>query len=299
LGGDVTFVSRVAAATAKHPKTGKSITPAGLDSEAMELKPTDDPRQAFAEWVTDAENPFFARSLVNRYWKHFLGRGLVEPEDDLRVTNPPSNPELMNGLAEAFVQSGFDLKALVRTICNSNTYQASSDATEINLVDRRSHSRYYPKRLDAETLLDAIDSVTGASTDFAGMPPGTRAVALPDTGFNSYFLTVFGQPDSKTACECERSSEANLAQSLHLLNSEQMQTKLSVPEGRAAAYAADADRSPAEKIDELYRVAFSRSPTEQELNAALGYLADRQNQPQPWEDLIWALVNSKEFLFNH
>lgn len=298
-GGDTTFVSRVAAATAKHPKTGESLGPAGLDGDAIDLKPTEDPRQALADWITTMDNPFFAKSLVNRYWKHFMGRGLVEPEDDLRVTNPPSNPELMNGLAESFTESGFDLKSLIRTICNSATYQTSSDANAINVMDRRSYSRYYPKRLQAETLLDSIDSVTGATTDFAGMPAGTRAVQLPDTGFSSYFLTVFGQPDAKTACECERSSEANLAQSLHLLNSEQMQQKLSVPSGRSADYAADTDRSVSDKVIELYLIAFSRSPSEDELETALGFLGDRHDQKEPWEDLIWVLVNSKEFLFNH
>ncbi|MCA9140683.1 MAG: DUF1553 domain-containing protein [Planctomycetales bacterium] len=167
------------------------------------------------------------------------------------------------------------------------------------MIDRRSHSRYYPKRLQAETLLDSIDTVTGAATTFAGMPAGTRAVQLPDTGFDSYFLTVFGQPDSKTACECERSSEANLAQSLHLLNSEEMQKKLTGDNGRAAALAADTTRPVEDKIRELYKLALSREPADQEMASAREYLGERHNQREPWEDLIWALVNSKEFLFNH
>jgi hypothetical protein len=298
-GSDVTFVTRIAAPSAKHPKTGQAVSPAGLDADAMTPDQTEDPRQGLSQWVTSRENPFFARALVNRYWKHFMGRGLVEPEDDMRATNPPSNPELMDALAQSFIESGFDLRSLIRTFCLSKTYSASSEATPDNVIDRRSYSRYYPKRLHAETLLDSIDIVTGASTSFEGMPAGTRAVELPDTGFQSYFLTVFGQPDSKTACECERSSEANLAQSLHLLNSEEMQKKLSGDDGRAAKLASQEGRSTDVKIRELYRLAFSRDPTDRELKASLGYLGDRHHQKEPWEDLIWALVNSKEFLFNH
>lgn len=298
-GTEVTFVTRIAAPSARHPKTGQSVSPAGLDSDALNVDATIDPRQELTDWVTAPDNPFFAKALVNRYWKHFLGRGLVEPEDDLRVTNPPSNPELMDAMAQSFIDSGYDLKSLIRLICNSKTYAASSDATPENVIDRRSHSRYYPKRLQAETLLDSIDLVTGATTAFAGMPAGTRAVELPDTGFNSYFLSVFGQPDSKTACECERSSEANLAQSLHLLNSEEMQKKLTGEQGRAARLAADTTRDTDVKIRELYLLAFSREPTDAEMKSSLNYLGDRHNQSEPWEDLIWALVNSKEFLFNH
>lgn len=298
-GTETTFVTRVASPTARHPKTGQPVAPAGLDADALTIDATSDPRQGLSDWVTSPENPFFAKALVNRYWKHFFGRGMVEPEDDMRVTNPPSNPELMDAMATSFVESKYDLKGLIRLICNSQTYAAASDATPENIIDKRSYSRYYPKRMQAETLLDSIDVVTGATTSFAGMPAGTRAVELPDTGFNSYFLSVFGQPDSKTACECERSSEANLAQSLHLLNSEEMQKKLTADNGRAATFAADTSRTVEDKIGELYKVAFSREPTERELKSTLSYLGDQHNQREPWEDLIWALVNSKEFLFNH
>ncbi|MCO8121200.1 DUF1553 domain-containing protein [Stieleria sp. TO1_6] len=296
---EITFISRVAAPSAKHPRTGQSLKPAGLDAQESVIESVGDPRQTLGQWITAADNPFFAKALVNRYWKHFMGRGLVEPEDDLRVTNPPSNPELMDALAEAFVQSEYDLQSLIRVICLSQTYAASSDATAENVIDRRSHSRYYPKRLHAETLLDAIDVVTGAATEFAGMPTGTRAIELPDTGFDSYFLSVFGRPESMTACECERSTEANLAQSLHLLNSEQMQQKLTADQGRAAKLAADTSRPADAKVRELYQVAFSRLPTESELRSALDYLGDSTAQREPWEDLIWALVNAKEFIFNH
>ena len=227
-----------------------------------------------------------------------MGRGLVEPEDDLRVTNPPSNPELLDGVADRFVGSAYDMKELIRLIVLSRTYQFDSDAVGNNLGDRRSYSRFYPKRLQAEVLLDAIDEVTQTPTQFAGMPPGTRAVALPDTGFSSYFLTVFGRPASTTACECERSQEPNLAQNLHLLNSEEIQKKLSSDLGRAAHLAEDS-RSDDQKIEELYRVALSRHPNDDELKATLAYLAGKTNQREAYEDVIWSLINSKEFLFNH
>lgn len=297
--GEPVFFARFAGASAKHPKTGQSLSPAGLDAEVAAIPAPDDPRTHFADWMTDPENPFFARALVNRYWKHFMGRGLVEPEDDLRVTNPPSNPELLDGMAAHFVDSGYDMRELIRLIVQSRSYQFESDALDDNLGDRRSYSRFYPKRLQAEVLLDAIDHVTQSRTRFAGMPPGVRAIALPDTGFSSYFLTVFGMPKSATACECERSGEANLSQSLHLLNSEEMQAKLSGDTARAAKLAGDQSRSDEQKVMELYRIAFSRSPSDKELKTTLAYLAGKESGREAYEDLVWSLINSKEFLFNH
>ena len=146
--------------TAQHPKTRQSLPPAGLDGDDLSVRSTEDPRVHLADWMTDPENPFFARSLANRYWKHFMGRGIVEPEDDMRVTNPPSNPELLDAMATSFVESGYDLKALVRLICGSRVYAAASDANDDNLGDRRCYSRFYPKRLQAEVLLDAVNQVT-------------------------------------------------------------------------------------------------------------------------------------------
>ena len=292
------FFSRIGGATARDPSSGQNLGPAGLDADDILLAPHEDPRMAFADWMTDPKTPFFAKALVNRYWKHFLGRGLVEPEDDLRVTNPPSNPELIEAMAENFIRYGFDTKSLIRLIVQSKTYQLSSNAKADNLGDKRSYSRYYPKRLQAEVLLDAIDRVTLNATRFTGMPQGVRAVALPDTGFDSYFLTVFGRPQSSTACECERSQEANLSQSLHLLNSEEIQGKLSADSGRAAKLAAD-PREEAEKITELYLLALGRNPDEAEHHASISYVSSKENKREAYEDLIWSLINSKEFLFNH
>ncbi len=291
--------AKLGGSSARHPKTGQTLKPAGLDAKEVAIGAQDDPRTHFADWMTDTSNPFFAKALANRYWKHFMGRGLVEPEDDLRVTNPPSNPELLDGLAKSFIESGYDLKALSRLIVTSRCYQSDSDALPENIGDKRSYSRYYPKRLQAEVLLDSIDRLTLSPTKFAGMPAGIRAVALPDTGFSSYFLTVFGRPESTTACECERSQEANLSQSLHLLNSEEIQSKLAGDQGRAALLAADAERSDEEKIRELYSIAFSRNPDDRELKATLTYVAGKEDRREAFEDVLWSLINSKEFLFNH
>jgi Protein of unknown function (DUF1553)/Protein of unknown function (DUF1549) len=293
------FVSRVANAGASHPKSGARLKPTGLDAKPAELTDADDPRHELVDWMVDSSNPFFARSLVNRYWKHFMATGLVEPEDDMRVTNPASNQELMDGLAKHFVDSKYDLKQLIRTICTSSVYRLSSEANQHNLGDSSSYSRYYPKRLQAEVLLDAIDQTVMTATNFDSMPAGSRAVQLPDTGFSSYFLDVFGRPAGSTACECERMNEATLAQSLHLLNSKEIQAKLINDAGRAAAMNASSQPIP-ELINELYLSAFSRPATSSELETASKYVSDRSaNKRQAYEDVVWVIINSKEFLFNH
>jgi hypothetical protein len=287
-------------AQASNPKTGQPVKPTGLGDKTLELTADQDPRHYLADWMSNKDNPFFGKSLVNRYWKHFFGRGLVDPEDDMRVTNPASNPELLDALAKSFVDSGFDLKQLCRTIVTSTTYQLSAEPNEWNQDDKQNFSRYYPKRLNAEVLLDAIDQVTGTNTSFGGVPAGTRAVQLPDNGFNSYFLTVFGRPESSSACECERSSEANLAQSLHLLNSGEIQGKLTSGGGKAAVLANDKSRPHDVKVRELYLLAFGRPPVPDELQVALAHIQKNEADPKrAYEDIVWALVNTKEFLFNH
>jgi hypothetical protein len=287
-------------ATAINIKTQKPVKPTPLGGATLDLKPQDDPRRALASWLTAPENPFFSKMLVNRYWKHFLGRGLVEPEDDLRVTNPATNPALMDGLAYFFTESKYDLKALVRVICLSSTYQLSSLPNQYNAADRQNFSRFFPRRLPAEVLLDAIDTVTGMPTKFSGQPAGARAVALPDDSFNagSYFLTVFGRPDNASACECERSLDSSLAQSLHLLNSKGLQEKLAGAEGRAATLAKD--KAPSEdRVRRLFLTLNARTPSTEETKKAVDYVTTREGKASAWEDLIWALMNSKEFLFNH
>ena len=230
--------------------------------------------------------------------KHFFAVGLVEPEDDMRVTNPPSNSELLEGLSEHFIASGFDLKDLLRLICTSSVYRFSSEANAFNLNEQGAYSRYYPKRLSAEVLLDAVNTVTHSQSDFSGLPPGTRAVCLPDSGFQSYFLDAFGRSSATTACECESSAESTLAQSLHLLNSKEVQSKLNADDGMAATMAASS-QSVSELVTELYLASLSRYPTSSEMQAADEYVHQHDNRRNAMEDLVWALINSKEFLFNH
>jgi hypothetical protein len=295
---------------ATNKKTKQPVPPAGLGEAPLKCSADDDPRQALADWMSRKDNPFFAKALVNRYWKHFFNRGLVDPEDDMRETNPPTNPELLEALAQNFLENHFDLKNLVRTICRSQVYQLSSLPNKFNTVDKQYFSRYYPKRLTAEVLLDAVDVATGTDSGFEGLPAGTRAVQLPDNSFNanSYFLTVFGRPDSSSSCECERSQDASLAQSLHLLNSKDVQDKLTSKTGRAAALAKDTQREDALKVRELYDTVYSREPDAKELELALNYFAKKPKDAKPdskpdkqqaYEDIIWALINTKEFMFNH
>ncbi len=310
-GEDLIFHQRgIAAAT--NVKTGELVTPTALGDSVGEIAADEDPRLRLADWMSSEENPFFAKALVNRYWKHFFKRALIEPEDDIRDTNPPTNPELLAALERHFVESGFDLKELVRLITSSHAYQLSSEPNGQNLADLQNYSRYYPKRLQAEVLLDAIDQLTGARTDFANLPTGTRAIALPDNSYNkaSPFLKVFGRPESASVCECERVQSASLSQSLHLINASDIQSKLATAGGRADRLW-KGEGPDEDKINELYMAAFSRMPTEEELSTAVGYLAEPLVDPdgkpvdantaarEKFQDLVWALINTKEFLFNH
>ena len=309
--GEETIFHERGTAVATDPKTKRPLKPTPLGGSALRLTPDQDPRKALANWMTARDNPFFARMVVNRYWKHFFGRGLVEPEDDMRLTNPASHPELLEALANHFIDSGYDLKELIRTICRSRIYQLSSQPNLHNSSDDRNFSRHYPRRLPAEVLLDAIDQIAGTETVFPGQPSGTRAVQLPDDSFNSeaYFLPLFGRPDNTSACECERTEDANLAQSLHLLNSPHIQEKLTAGKARAALLAADPERPHQDKIRELYHRAYARDPDQDELAVAYRHIEGKEKSAtgegaetgrrQAYEDILWALINTKEFLFNH
>ncbi|NBS32975.1 MAG: DUF1553 domain-containing protein [Planctomycetia bacterium] len=286
-------------AEVEHPKTKQKLTPAGLGAEPPQIPATEDPRLALVDWMTDAANPFFARAVVNRYWKHFFGRGLVDPEDDMRATNPATNPALLEALTAQFVSTGYDLKELIRLMCRSNTYRLSSEPNAVNLADRQNFSRFAPRRLPAEILADAIDTLTGVVTRYAGMPAGARAMELPDTDFSSPFLEVFGRPKGESACECERGTDANLSQGLQLLNSSDLAGKLGNGSGRANQLANAKDQPVEAKIEELYLIAYGRQPTPAETEIVIAYLDEKQHTKQAYEDLIWSLVNSKEFLFTH
>jgi len=310
-GEDMIFHKRGTAA-ATNIKSGHVLKPAALGDAIPAIASDEDPRLKLADWMSSPSNPFFAKAIVNRYWKHFFRRGLVEPEDDIRDTNPPSNPELLGALEHHFIASGFDLKSLVKVITSSNAYQLSAEPNQYNIADSQNYSRYYPRRLQAEVFLDAIDDLTSSRTEFPNLPSGTRAIALPDNSYNngSPFLKVFGRPENESVCECERVQSSSLAQSLHLINAKDIKSKLATSNGRADRLA-KSDKSAEEKIRELYSVAFSREPRADELNAGVDFLAEprvdaagmpidppKANQ-EIFQDLIWALINTKEFLFNH
>jgi hypothetical protein len=247
--------------------------------------------------VTSPENPFFAREAVNRVWAMLLGRGLFEPIDDQRITNPASNEPLLDSLAQEFVRSGFDFKHLIRTIVASETYQRSARSNPTNAKDTRNYSRAYPRRLPAEVLMDAVGQVTGVPELFNGMPPGLRATQLWDNKLDNYFLSVFGRPDRISVCSCERSPEGSLTQVLHLMNSSGVQSKLSADDGRVAQLAA----SPLiedQIVSELYLAAYCRDPTPRERRAALAaFRRSGATRRSATEDLLWALINSPEFVF--
>lgn len=282
----------------RNPATGRVVSPHGLDGPEVRAGEGEDPRLGLVDWMAGPQNSFFAPALVNRLWGHFLGRGLVEPVDDLRVTNPPSNPELLDALSRDFIAHRFDNKHLIRTIMNSTTYQLSSEPVPGNQQDGQNYARAYPRRLLAEVMLDAICQVTGVPETFAGMPRGTRTIQLPDESIPSYFLDVFGRPLRETPCECERPREANLAQALQLLNSGDLQDKVGASQGRLADLLAGT-KPDAEVVDELYLAAFGRHPKAAERGAILDYVAASGDRRKGFEDALWALLNTKEFLFNH
>jgi len=273
-----------------------------LEGQATTVPGDEDPRQKLVDWMVDPNNRFFAKAVANRYWAHFFGRGIVDPLDDMRITNPPSNPELLDALAQDFVDNKFSLKHLVKRIVKSRTYQLSATPNDFNKHDKQNYARYYPRRLSAEVLFDAVCQVTDSPTTFNGLPTDKhapkRAIMLPDESFQSYFLDVFGRPQRISACECERVSEANLAQALHLLNSDEIQTKLARAGARAEAMIKDA-RPDAEKVDELFVWAFAHKPSEEQRELALAHINKHAaNKKVAYENILWALVNTKEFQFN-
>jgi len=248
------------------------------------------------KWMLDPQNEYFAGAMVNRLWKHFLGTGLVEPVDDLRASNPPSNGDLWKLLKTEFASHGTDLKHVMRLILNSRAYQLSSDTLAGNETDTRFYSHYYARRLPAEVLLDAIAGATQAPSKFDGYPLGLRAVQLPDAGVQSYFLSLFGRSDRVTACACERKGEVTLPQLLHLKNGDEMQRQIAAPQGRLAGLLKTPDDRVA--LDALFLATVNRPPREGEINAVSSAVAADQRDAV-FRDLFWALLNSKEFAFNH
>jgi hypothetical protein len=278
------------------PRRGKIAPPTPLfDHPVAE---TADRRQALALWLTSPANHFFARNIANRYFSYLLGHGLVEPVDDMRDTNGATDGPLLDALAADFAASGFNLKHLLQTIMNSRLYQLDSQPTRNNRADLHFYSHYQPKRLGAEVLLDAIDSVTGVPTKFQKVPLGTRAIELPDAQYNNYFLNTFGKPRREGVCECERVTEPNLAQALDTLNGGELAAKISDPRGRLSRLL-KANPQQEKILEELYLAALARLPTGEERAACRKLLADSPSPKTFYEDLLWSLLNSKQFLFVH
>ncbi len=287
-----------AAGEIQQPRTGKTMKVHLLLKGDVDVPNEQDRRDVFAQWLTAPDNPFFAKATVNRVWGHLLGRGIVEPVDDFRDSNPPSNAKLLDELAAQFVKNGFSQKFVVRTILKSRTYQLSSRKNNFNKDDEIYSSHANTRLLSAEQLLDAICQVTSVPEAFPGLPPGTRAVALPDPPTDHYFLKIFGQPQREMACQCERSSESNLSQALQMINGPTVHGKLRADAGRIAMFVKE-NKPDDEVITTLYLAALSRKPTQTELEAAKRHVAAQQDRRLALEDVGWAILNSKEFLFQH
>ena len=283
-----------------HPKDGRVMTPGfpyPIGKQASTSKVASR-REALADWLTASENPYFARSLVNRVWSYFLGRGIIDPVDDIRSSNPPSNPELLDALEKDFVSHGFDVRHLMRTIARSRTYQASIATNDWNADDSVNFSHASVRRLTAEQLSDAIDRASGRKPRFAGVPLGFRANQLPDSQVAAGgFLDLFGRPARETPCECERSSEVSLGQALNLVNGPTISDALVDPDGRIARLLTT-NPDDAAIADEMYLAALSRFPTADEKAKAVDYLAHSPGKLEGAQDLLWALINSPAFLFN-
>jgi hypothetical protein len=297
-----------------HPRRDHPMPPAPLD--APPLHGNESRREYFAQWLTAPENPYFAKAIVNRVWRHFMGRGLIEAEDDLRETNPPSNAELLEALVRDFVAHGFDMKHLIRTIMTSAAYQRSSQPQPGNQADDRFYSRFLIRRLPAEVILDAYSSVTGIPTAFdqvytgveggtaptSSYPKGLRALQLPDTQVASHFLNTFGRPERLAACSCERQQEATVGQALHLNNGQTLNDKLRDPRSRVSSWLKE-NVSDEEVVRRVFELALSRLPTQEEQARFVRSLKEAGGEPssrrEAIEDVFWAVLTSREFLFNH
>lgn len=292
-----------------HPKLARPLPPAPLDAASIPLDSTQDRRIVFAKWLTSPDNAMFSRTIVNRVWANFMGRGLVDPMDDLRATNPASNEELLAALSKDFVEHGYNVQRLIRIIMTSTLYQLSSEANATNQSDSIYYSKHIIRRLSGEVILDAMSQVTGAPTAFSGYPAGTRALQLPDTQVKSDFLASFGRPARILCDAAERASDPTITQALHVINGDTLNKKLSAPEGTIALFL-KLGLSDRRILEYMYLSAYSRYPSAQEADAMRAALektrlekgteeARRDAHRQALEDMVWAMLTSKEFLFNH
>lgn len=279
-----------------HPVTKKPVPPTFLGGPRPDTKGKDR-RAVLAEWITSPENPFFATSIANRVWAHFVGVGIVEPVDDIRVSNPASNPELFNELGKRLTEYRFDLKQLVRDICNSQTYQRSTKPNESNGHDTRNYAYAQIRRIPAEMMLDCISQATGTQDKFRGLPVGARAVQIADGTTSTYFLTTFGRSRRTTVCDCEASTDPSLSQALHLLNGNSTQGK--IQQGKRVKSWLDQELSIQQVIEKIYVCSLSRRPTQRESDTLTKMVVEAGNNQTGLEDVFWAILNSREFMFNH
>jgi hypothetical protein len=280
----------------KHLKTDAVMKPKVPVGRAHDIGPNDDRRDALVDWLTSKENPFFAKSMANRVWSYFFGKGIIDPVDDIRASNPPSNPELLDALTTEFVNSGFDIRKLMRTICRSRTYQLSIVKNKWNDDDSMNFSRANPRRLSAEQLVDTVALATGTKVKLAGVPMGMRAVQIPDGMVQGNdFLLLFGRPKRQSACECERSSSLTLSHALSLINGPTIADAVNSPDSRIAKLA-ETEKDDGQLVEEIYLSCLSRPPSEKELAAVK--FGEGTNRLEVAQDLAWALLNSPAFLFN-
>jgi hypothetical protein len=282
----------------KQPRTGETMKVRLLLQGSVDVPDDQDRRTVFADWLTGPANPFFAKSVANRIWGHIMGRGIVEPVDDFRDSNPPSNPELLAVLAEELVKSGYSTKHVIRLIMNSRVYQLSSQRNDFNADDEIYFSHATTRMLTAEQLLDGICHVTGVAEKFKGMPAGTRAIDLVDPPTGHKFLQVFGQPQRELPCECERSTDSNLSQALQLINGPVVHNKIRDKNGNLHQWITGG-KNDQEIVSLLYLTALSREPIEAEVQTSLRHIAANSDRTSALEDVAWAVINSKEFLFQH
>jgi hypothetical protein len=280
----------------EHPNTGAAMPPKAPDSPVFAPGPEGDQRLEFAAWLTTPENPFFARAMVNRLWRQMMGRGLVEPVDDFRVTNPATHPELLDALAGELASHRFDQKHVLRLIANSRAYQAASEPNPSNAGDLKFYSRAYPKRLAAEIYLDAVCQVTGAIQQFKDWPEAKRAIQLPENRFPSYFLDTFGRPNRLVICE--REQEGTISQALNLINGRELHDRVTAKDGRLSGLL-KSGRPDSEVVDELFLATLTRPPREEERSRLARQMANAPNREEAFQDLLWAILASREFQFNH
>jgi hypothetical protein len=279
-----------------HPVGGRQMKPKFLGGIAPETAGKDR-REVLAQWLTSTDNPYFATSVANRVWAHFFGKGIVEPVDDIRVSNPASNPELFKTLGDKLVEYKYDFKALVRDICNSQAYQRTTDRNESNLTDERNFAHASARRIPAEMLLDCISQVTTSTDKFGGLPQGSRAVQIANGATSNYFLTTFGRAPRDTVCACEAKTEPTLSQALHMLNGSSIEGKIQA--GGLVAKWLGEGQTPQQVIERLYVRALSRKPLPEEMDRLMVIVGQAASPQAGLEDVFWAVLNSREFIFNH